>query len=237
MSYDNDRPDSSSQIFEDVVFVLSGFQNPLRTELRLKALSMGATYSDEWNKKCTHLICAFANTPKYAQVEQSGKGRIVTKQWINDCFKQKKFLAEEKYKLKTVVDDIDDDELMNFKEKKKKTPVKRRSTTNRSENKKLKIDFDEIPDFFHGIHFYVSYGDYNDNTLLDITRVILAYDGILERQINENVKYVITNRLWNHDFEKISKSNRDIKFVNLDWLQDCHDANQFVSVESYLTVR
>jgi DNA-repair protein XRCC1 len=44
------------QIMKNVVFVLSGFQNPLRTELRTKATAMGAIYNDEWNKKCTHLM-------------------------------------------------------------------------------------------------------------------------------------------------------------------------------------
>ncbi len=44
------------QIMKNVVFVLSGFQNPLRIELRTKATAMGAIYNDEWNKKCTHLM-------------------------------------------------------------------------------------------------------------------------------------------------------------------------------------
>ncbi len=85
---------------------------------------------------------------------------------------------------------------------KRKTPVKKKSI-NANEDQSKKFQFDELPDFFHGIHFYVSYGDYDDNTLLDITRVILAYDGILEKQINSDVKYVITNRMWNQDFEKV----------------------------------
>lgn len=41
---------------KNVVFVLSGFQNPLRSELRNQATEMGATYSDDWNEKCTHLM-------------------------------------------------------------------------------------------------------------------------------------------------------------------------------------
>jgi len=43
--------------------------------------------------------------------------------------------------------------------------------------------------------------------------------------------------MWNQDFEKISKSNPELQFINLDWLQDCHDANQFVAVEPYLISR
>lgn len=45
-----------SQLMKNVVFVLSGFQNPLRADLRTKATKMGATYSDDWDGKCTHLM-------------------------------------------------------------------------------------------------------------------------------------------------------------------------------------
>lgn len=85
----------------------------------------------------------------------------------------------------------------------KKLSIKRRIVP----EKKDKVEFEELPPFFHGIHFYVSYGDYDDNTLLDLTRVILAYDGIIEKQVNNDVKYVITNRLWNQDFENVFKTN------------------------------
>lgn len=44
---------------KNVVFVLSGFQNPLRSELRTKATAMGATYNDDWDKTCTHLMYIF----------------------------------------------------------------------------------------------------------------------------------------------------------------------------------
>lgn len=45
-----------SKIMKNVAFVLSGFQNPLRSELRNKATAMGATYKDDWDKSCTHLM-------------------------------------------------------------------------------------------------------------------------------------------------------------------------------------
>ena len=61
----------------------------------------------------------------------------------------------------------------------------------------------DLPDFFHDMHFYVSYGDFDDKTLTDIIRVILAYDGVVEKQIDANVKYMITKRMWNADFEKV----------------------------------
>ena len=45
-----------SRLMERVTFVLSGFQNPYRAELREKALEMGAVYKPDWGKGCTHLM-------------------------------------------------------------------------------------------------------------------------------------------------------------------------------------
>ncbi|ROT66339.1 putative DNA repair protein XRCC1 isoform X1 [Penaeus vannamei] len=72
---------------KDVVFVMSGYQNPQRSNLRDMMLDMGAKYKQDWEPSCTHLICAFTNTPKFLQVK--GKGKIVTAKWITDCHKNK----------------------------------------------------------------------------------------------------------------------------------------------------
>ncbi|CAF2154219.1 unnamed protein product [Rotaria magnacalcarata] len=245
----NDVQTDKFPIMKNVVFVLSGFQNPLRSQLRNKAISMGATYSDDWNEKCTHLISAFPNTPKFNEVQQTGKGMIVSKHWIIDCCKQNQLLSEKSYNLKEKNDketskrklgtinrkNVDEEETVDTNDTTERTSVKKPSRA-ANQTAKKKNQFEQIPDIFHGKHFYVSYGDYDDNTLLGITRVILAYDGILERHITSDVKYVITNRMWNQDFAKISKSNPDINFISLDWLQDCHDADQFVPIQPYLVV-
>ncbi|XP_019724633.1 DNA repair protein XRCC1 isoform X1 [Hippocampus comes] len=84
------------RIMEGVVFVLSGFQNPFRGELREKALDMGAKYRPDWTPDSTHLICAFANTPKYSQVKSAG-GMIVRKEWVIDCHKRKQKLSYKSY--------------------------------------------------------------------------------------------------------------------------------------------
>jgi len=47
-----------------------------------------------------HCSCAFPNTPKFTQVKQTGKGFIVNKQWILDCYKQKQLLSEKNYEFK-----------------------------------------------------------------------------------------------------------------------------------------
>ena len=70
--------------FRGVGLVLSGFENPLRGELRTKALSLGATVLPDWDpsKGATHLVCAYANTPKFHAVAASGVGVTVRKEWV-----------------------------------------------------------------------------------------------------------------------------------------------------------
>ncbi|KAG5445972.1 DNA repair protein xrcc1 [Clonorchis sinensis] len=78
---------TSSRPLHGVVFCLSGYQNPLRSELREKALDLGASFRQDWGPNCTHLICAFANTPKFKEVK--GKGIIVSDKWIQECHMKK----------------------------------------------------------------------------------------------------------------------------------------------------
>lgn len=44
------------RLMEHVVFVLSGFTNPLRSQLREQCTSMGAKYEPNWGPNCTHLM-------------------------------------------------------------------------------------------------------------------------------------------------------------------------------------
>lgn len=85
-----------SKLLDGVVFVLSGFVNPERSILRSQALEMGAKYQPDWNSNCTLLICAFSNTPKFRQVE-ADSGTIVSKEWISECYTQKKLVDIERY--------------------------------------------------------------------------------------------------------------------------------------------
>ncbi|XP_067638128.1 DNA repair protein XRCC1 [Eurosta solidaginis] len=86
-----------NQLLKGTILVISGIQNPERSNLRDKALAMGAKYRADWESGCTHLICAFKNTPKYNQVK--GKGKIVTRAWVEDCYRQKKKLPWRRYAL------------------------------------------------------------------------------------------------------------------------------------------
>lgn len=89
-----------SKLLEDVCFVLSGYQNPQRDQIRRKALEMGAQYIadvDKSNKKCTHLICAFKKTPKYQQLK--GQCKIVSHTFIEECHKEKTRFPWRRYAL------------------------------------------------------------------------------------------------------------------------------------------
>ncbi|XP_037676558.1 DNA repair protein XRCC1 isoform X3 [Choloepus didactylus] len=89
-------PQELGKILQGVVVVLSGFQNPFRSELRDKVLELGAKYRPDWTPDSTHLICAFANTPKYSQVLGLG-GRIVRKEWVLDCHRMRRRLPSRRY--------------------------------------------------------------------------------------------------------------------------------------------
>merc|ERR1719447_2594120 len=85
-------------LLRGVVFALPGFQNPLRGEIRGKAMEMGAKYEPDWSSKCTHLICAFANTPKFQQVKTSG-GKIVKREWVEECHSRRRRLPWRRFYL------------------------------------------------------------------------------------------------------------------------------------------
>ncbi|CAK7356639.1 unnamed protein product [Dovyalis caffra] len=87
-----------SKLLEGVVFVLSGFVNPERATLRSQALEMGAEYRPDWTPDCTLLVCAYSNTPKFRQVE-ADCGTIVKKEWILECYSQKKLVEIDSYLL------------------------------------------------------------------------------------------------------------------------------------------
>jgi len=45
------------------------------------------------------LIAAYSNTPKIAEVKKRGKGYIVTKEWVEECYDSWKRLPEKDYRL------------------------------------------------------------------------------------------------------------------------------------------
>lgn len=84
-----------------MVFVLSGYQNPKRGQLRDTAVALGATFMNDWDAKCTHLVCAVPNTPKYNQVVQAQvrphRVYIVNAQFIDAAQKAGKKISESNF--------------------------------------------------------------------------------------------------------------------------------------------
>uniref|UniRef100_A0A1A8F362 DNA repair protein XRCC1 n=1 Tax=Nothobranchius korthausae TaxID=1143690 RepID=A0A1A8F362_9TELE len=128
----NKQQVSFNRIMEGVVFVLSGFQNPFRGQLRDMALEMGAKYRPDWTPDSTHLICAFANTPKYSQVKSAG-GIIVRKEWVMDCHKRKQKISYKRYLMdgaesssesEMEVDDQSEEDIKTKTPQKQETPKK-----------------------------------------------------------------------------------------------------------------
>lgn len=139
------QPVPFKRIMEGVVFVLSGFQNPFRGELREKALDMGAKYRPDWTPDSTHLICAFANTPKYSQVKSAG-GIIVRKEWVMDCHKRKQQISYKRYLMdgaesssesEMEVDDESEEEMN------KKTPQKQERQVTPKKMPQIKVEDEE----------------------------------------------------------------------------------------------
>ncbi|XP_043192876.1 DNA repair protein XRCC1-like isoform X1 [Amphibalanus amphitrite] len=83
------------KLLSGVVFAMSGYQNPRRGDLREQGIKLGATYRPDWGPGCTHLICAFRNTPKFTAVR--GKGKIVRGEWLTECAKQRRRLGWRKF--------------------------------------------------------------------------------------------------------------------------------------------
>ncbi|KAH8236165.1 hypothetical protein KR026_001001 [Drosophila bipectinata] len=116
--------------------------NPDRADLRSKATSMGAKYKADWEPGCTHLICAFKNTPKYNQVK--GKGKIVTRSWLEKCYSLKKYLPWRRYALDTA--DLgqpeSDEELCDETMKPRRESSDADDVVVVNENKKMEVTYD-----------------------------------------------------------------------------------------------
>jgi len=80
-----------NKILEGTIFCISGIENPERKEIRDMGVSLGADYKQNWDGSCTHLICEYANTPKYVEVKKKG-GIIVRPKWLHDCYSKKQRL-------------------------------------------------------------------------------------------------------------------------------------------------
>ncbi|XP_074652454.1 DNA repair protein XRCC1-like [Tubulanus polymorphus] len=289
------------ELMKRVVFVMSGYQNPKRGELRDMAIEMGAQYKPDWNDQtCTHLICAFVNTPKFAVVK--GKGRIVDENWIRDCYKYKKLLPWRKYRLSRSgspanksaesssegeepqqpavistpsprdADDISDsagdteDEIKQLETnvgKGKGPSPKKGSPVKRSPAKKVKreiayeastdedtdddnatvtqpsadagtdLNLPVLLDLFTGKHFLL-YGTFSEIERRFLNRLIVAYNGHVEEYMNDSVNYVLTQEIWDKNFDKALSENGSLQFVNPEWIYKCDENQKLLPYQTHV---
>uniref|UniRef100_A0A672G5F4 DNA repair protein XRCC1 n=1 Tax=Salarias fasciatus TaxID=181472 RepID=A0A672G5F4_SALFA len=244
-----------NRIMEGVVFVLSGFQNPFRGELREKALDMGAKYRPDWTPDATHLICAFANTPKYSQVKSAG-GMIVRKEWVLDCHKRKQKLSYKRYLMDGAESssesemDVDD-----RSEEEMSTEVKHQSSHkgktaaavkdedpyggSTDENTDVEAEVDhpipELPDFLSGKHFFL-YGKFPNNERRLLLRYIVAFNGEIEDYMTEKVQFVVTSEGWHESFEDALMENGNLNFVKPAWIYAINERQKMLPYQPYSVV-
>ena len=88
----------TSNLFNGVVFTISGLANPERSDVRAMALGMGAEYSPNWGPNSTHLFLSCAGTPKHKEMQKSGgKGIALDYAWVEACHDEGKRISESKY--------------------------------------------------------------------------------------------------------------------------------------------
>uniref|UniRef100_A0A672FHD1 DNA repair protein XRCC1 n=1 Tax=Salarias fasciatus TaxID=181472 RepID=A0A672FHD1_SALFA len=253
-----------NRIMEGVVFVLSGFQNPFRGELREKALDMGAKYRPDWTPDATHLICAFANTPKYSQVKSAG-GMIVRKEWVLDCHKRKQKLSYKRYLMDGAESssesemDVDDrseeemstevhlvrrssrDEVEKSHKGKTAAAVKDEDPYGGStdENTDVEAEVDhpipELPDFLSGKHFFL-YGKFPNNERRLLLRYIVAFNGEIEDYMTEKVQFVVTSEGWHESFEDALMENGNLNFVKPAWIYAINERQKMLPYQPYSVV-
>ena len=208
----------SSKPFSGVVFVLSGFQNPERSNLRSKAISLGARYEADWiDRKCTHLICAFMNTPKYNQVK--GKGKIVSKRWIEDCYDDQCLLDWEDYELGKPVP--------SRKPKEKPSPLKTpRDTGNMSPSNLVK----HLPDIFEQKAFYLD-SSLEPEELRKVKQLIVAFGGSVKDKLSSAVDIAIVDE--SADISDLQNDHPGVSFVKSDWIHACQRKKQLIPLGQF----
>ncbi|XP_072948942.1 DNA repair protein XRCC1-like isoform X2 [Epargyreus clarus] len=73
-------------VLRGVELALSGYAGARRAGLRALALRLGARYAADYTPRCTHLVCAFPNTPKLRAVRAASSAvGVATAEWLEQC--------------------------------------------------------------------------------------------------------------------------------------------------------
>lgn len=247
-----------NQLLQGVVFVFSGYQNPERGILRQKALDMGGKYKSDWDSSCTHLICAFSRTPKHTQVK--GKGKIVTKKWIEACFSEQKKLPWRRYAL----DNDDKDEPESEEEihnalSKPKTPVKTENVVDSDDDMMIvdnrgkngdKAKSEDVPkdpmdvstdddlaittksenDVFDGFSFFLNESD------LAVTTIIKLKDKITSMMGKVCSDLVAADFIISEKGKGLHDVKHPSKVLSPRWVEECYELGAIIPRSRYQVI-
>ncbi|CAH1637121.1 unnamed protein product [Spodoptera littoralis] len=98
-SENRERPSVPTEcLLRGATLVLSGYENPRRAAVRRAALALGARLQPAWGPACTHLICAFPNTPKLRAARAAGRAVPVARaEWLDACLARRRLLPWQWY--------------------------------------------------------------------------------------------------------------------------------------------
>ncbi|XP_063907222.1 DNA repair protein XRCC1-like isoform X2 [Zophobas morio] len=253
-----------TELLRGVTLVISGIQNPDRANLRTLALEMGAKYKSDWDNTCTHLICAFTNTPKFNQVK--GKGKIVKKSWIEECHSQRKRLpwrrfcldksdskkaesedeiweeiAEEKKDDSTDEEGYDDTKMqkrieeIQAKQKDKEKTKKLDTFSQDTDEETIAIsDDDEIS---KKLPDFLDFKTFFIDEVFDedITKMLERYVIAYKGVVAENPSTDVDFFITSEDnAANLKNYNSNAVCLRPDWLWDCHNSQKLVSTAEYV---
>ncbi|XP_035783698.1 DNA repair protein XRCC1-like [Anopheles albimanus] len=246
------------KLFENVVLAISGIQHPERGNIRGKALAMGAKYRPDWDSSCTHLICAYKNTPKYNQVK--GKGKIVEKDWIEKCYSLRRKLSWRKFALDTEECQVTDseDEIVDIAQR----PVEDEpvalseddETTSEQVGSRVEASDSEVqPDERGRMPYDISTDDeagcnddqsnggldfFKDYTFY-IDRDVGAVDTMKLERFIKTYRGTMTKAINDADFivtrsKRLVESSCKARLVKPLWIFECNEMECFIPLDRYL---
>uniref|UniRef100_H2Y3N6 DNA repair protein XRCC1-like n=2 Tax=Ciona intestinalis TaxID=7719 RepID=H2Y3N6_CIOIN len=245
------------KLLKDVVIALSGYQNPERGNIRDTAMKMGAQYRKDWTADCTHLICAFPNTPKYTKVIKCG-GKVVKHTWIMDCWSNKKLMNWKSYSLAPVASDDEDKEQSNSPKQKANNVYDESTDAEDSEDTDAEIDgflksdkkekgsatnggnvenVKSLPNYFDSLGFCLV-GEFSAAVERMLRRHVTVFGGNVHDSIEDNdVTHVVTQGGWNTELKKRLKSNPSLQFVRPEWVFKCSKSASLLPCAAYAVPR
>ncbi|KAF6376366.1 hypothetical protein mRhiFer1_009559 [Rhinolophus ferrumequinum] len=217
-------PQELGKILEYVVVLPESF--PLRAPGQ--GPTAGGQVSAGLDSRSTHLICVFANTPKFSQVLGLG-GHIVRKEWVLDCHRMHRRLPPQRFLMAGPGSSKDEGDphssssgvkRPSFPERaprSKPSPLRQQDPTYPRDPQPQKRPNPEFP------------GDERRK----LSRYVTAFNGELEDYTSDQVQFVMTAQEWDPSFEEALVDNPSLVFVRPRWIYSCNEKQKLVPHQLY----